>query len=361
MRTRAQHLITHERLLLAVKTALAAAIAWWIALRVPGVAAQYPYYAPLGAVACMYPTVAGSARQGMQTLLGLAVGFALAIPVILLWSVSVLSVAVVVGVGVIAAGLPKLGAGRDWIPIASLFVLLLGGDDPEAYSFGYLIQMLVGVVVGLAVNMLVFPPLHLNGAIRGLENFRGMLSRQLSDMATALNETWPPEHEEWAQRESRLTELGQQVRSAVQLADSSKRGNVRRRRHDRDLNADYHSLQAMERIAFHLQDMTEVLAGAIWRSPEATPLAPALVKPLGDAMSRTAKAIEDWDPEGQAMTDAEATLEELMRSIDTEASAQSRVQATASLGMSLRRILLTVRAESGRAGEAAHSASKSNQ
>lgn len=346
-RTRARQLITHERVLLAVKTALAAAIAWWIALRVPGVAAQYPYYAPLGAVACMYPTVAGSARQGFETLIGLSVGFALAFPIILIGDVSVVSVAIVVGVGVLAAGLPRLGAGRDWIPIASLFVLLLGGENPEEYSFSYLIQMLVGVVVGLAVNMLVFPPLHLDGAIRGLQNFREMLARQLSDMAAALNESWPPEHEEWSERESRLSELGQEVRSAVQLADNSRRGNPRRRRHHRDLDADYHWLQAMERIAFHVEDMTEVLAGVIWRTPESTPLPPALVQPLGDAMARTAEAINEWDPEGSTMTDAEEAVERLMQQIAAGAAAEERIQATAALGMDLRRILLTVRAESG--------------
>lgn len=345
--TGVRRLITHERLHLAVKTALAAAIAWWIALRMPGVASEYPYYAPLGAVACMYPTIAGSARQGFQTLLGLALGFALAMPVILMGEVSVLSVAIVVGVGVLAAGLPKIGAGRDWIPIASLFVLLVGGDDPEAYSFAYLLQMLVGVLVGLAVNMVVFPPLHLDGAVRGLENFRGLLARQLGDMAAAIHEAWPPEHEEWSEREGRLSTIGQQVRSAVQLADSSRSGNVRRRRHQRDLTADYHALQAMERIAFHVQDMTEVLAGVIWRTPEATPLPPVLVEPLGAAMSLTADAVHEWDPESSAMTDAEAAVERLMQHINTSAAAEHRVQATASLGMSLRRILLTVRAESG--------------
>lgn len=344
-RTRVRRLITHERVLLAVKTALAAAIAWWIALRVPGVAAQYPYYAPLGAVACMYPTVAGSARQGFETLLGLAVGFALAFPVILIGDVSLLAVAIVVGVGVLAAGLPKIGAGRDWIPIASLFVLLIGGENPEEYSFGYLVQMLVGVIVGLAVNMLIFPPLHLNGAISGLQNFRELLARQLSDMAAAIGESWPPEHEEWSQRESDLSDLGHEVRAAVQLADSSRHGNLRRRRHQRDLDADYHTLQAMERIAFHVQDMTEVLAGAIWHTPESTPLAPALVRPLENAVSLTAKAIDDWDPDGSSMSDAEEAVEDLMRQISASAASDERIQATASLGMDLRRILLTVRAE----------------
>lgn len=345
--TRARQLVTHERVLLAIKTALAAAIAWWIALRVPGVAAQYPYYAPLGAVACMYPTVAGSARQGIQTLIGLAVGFALAFPVILIGDVSVVSVAIVVGVGVLAAGLPRLGAGRDWIPIASLFVLLVGGENPEEYSFGYLIQMLVGVIVGLSVNMLVFPPLHLDGAIRGLQDFRALLARQLSDMAEAINESWPPEHEEWAERESKLTELGREVRSAVQLADTSRQGNPRRRRHKHDLDADYNRLQAMERIAFYVQNMTEVLAGVIWRTPESTPLPPALIRPLGDAIARTAEAVDEWDPESSTMTRAEEAVEHLMQQISSGAAAEERIQATAALGMDLRRILLTVRAESG--------------
>ena len=221
-------LIRHKRLLLAVKAALAASIAWVIALQVPGVASEYPYYAPLGAVACMYPTIAGSARQGIQTLVGLAIGFALAFPVIILGDISVISVAVVVGLGVLAGGLPRIGAGRDWIPIAALFVLLLGGDDPDGYSFGYLVQMLVGVAVGLIVNILIVPPLHLTGVVQGLDSLRSALSLQLRDMGEALREQWPPEHKEWADRQNKLTAFSQEVRTAVHLADSSRHGNIRR-------------------------------------------------------------------------------------------------------------------------------------
>ncbi|WP_253905792.1 aromatic acid exporter family protein [Arthrobacter sp. H5] len=343
---RLRGLLLHQRLLLALKAGLAAAIAWWIALQVPGVASQYPYYAPLGAVACMYPTIAGSAKQGFQTLVGLAVGFVLAIPVILLGAVSVLSVALVVGMGVLLAGLPKLGAGRDWIPIAALFVLLLGGDDPDGYSFGYLLQMLVGVLVGLGVNMLIFPPLHLNGVVHGLADLRGSLARQLADMGAAINESWPPEHAEWAARQNQLTQLGREVRSAVQLADSSRHGNMRQRRHNRDLNADYDSLRAMERVAFHVEDMTEILAGIIWRSPESTPLPPALVAPLAEAVTRTGAAIESWDPEESHMTDAEDAVEHLIQQINHRAADNQRIDAIATLGMGLRRILLTIRAES---------------
>jgi len=71
-------LLAQPRLLMAAKGALAAALAYWIAPHVPGVAAEYPYYAPLGAVLALWPTVKTSLKQGLQTILGLVIGVLLA-------------------------------------------------------------------------------------------------------------------------------------------------------------------------------------------------------------------------------------------------------------------------------------------
>ena len=337
----------HGRVLLALKAALAAGIAWWVAQLVPGVASHYPYYAPLGALVCMYPTVAGSARTGIQTLIGLGAGILLAFPVILLGHPTSLTVGIVVVLGVLLAGLPRLGAGRDWIPMAALFVLLLGGDDADGYSLGYSLQMLVGVGVGLSVNALVFPPLHLNGVIQSLAELRSALAVQLSDMGAALRETWPPEHEEWASRQNRLTRLGAAARSAVQLADSSRRGNLRRYRNKRDLDADYHAVRAMERIAFYVEDMTEVLSDAIWRSGTAAPLPAALGAPLAEAIDCTSRAIEAWDAADSSMAEADAAVEALMQRVQSSAADNERIDAAATFGMGLRRILLTIRLDAG--------------
>ncbi|MBP2217254.1 aromatic acid exporter family protein [Arthrobacter sp. CAN_C5] len=344
--TRVGGLIRHKRLLLAFKAALAASIAWLVALQVPGVASEYPYYAPLGAVACMYPTIAGSAKQGFQTLVGLAIGFALAFPVIYFGDRSVVSVALVVGLGVLTAGLPHIGAGRDWIPVAALFVLLLGGDDPDGYSFGYLLQMLVGVTIGLIVNVLIIPPLHLNAVVAGLDSLRSALALQLRDMGEALREQWPPEHKDWADRQNKLTTFSKEVRTAVQLADSSRHGNIRQYRHKRDLAADFHSLQSMERITFYVEDMTELLTDVIWRTPESTPLPKPLGPPLAYAVKLTGTAVEEWDTTAESLTDAETAVEDLMQHLK-DVSPDERIDATASLGMALRRILLTIRADAG--------------
>src|SRR6478609_3196698 len=213
------------RLQLALKAALAAGIAFAIAPYMPGSAADYPYYAPLGALVAMYENVSGSMRQGVQTLVGLAIGIGLAFMLFSLGQPSPFTVALVMGLGVVLAGLPKIGSGSDWIPTAALLVLLVGGHNPDSFSFGYLFQMGVGVTVGIVVNLLVFPPLHFKAAALSLAELRLALARQLWDMATALEENWPPEHEDWSRRSEALATHARSVRAAVQKADASRQAN----------------------------------------------------------------------------------------------------------------------------------------
>ena len=87
------------RLLLAAKTAVAVGIAWAIAPHMPGITDEYPYYAPLGALVSMYPTLMGSAKSGLQTLLGLAAGIGLATLVILTVGPTWWTIPVIVGIG----------------------------------------------------------------------------------------------------------------------------------------------------------------------------------------------------------------------------------------------------------------------
>ncbi|MFZ3452300.1 FUSC family protein [Arthrobacter sp. 7Tela_A1] len=338
-------MLRYTRVQLAFKAALAVAIAWSVAPLVPGVASQYPYYAPLGALVCMYPTVAGSVRAGLQTLAGLLIGIGLALIALLFGGPTIWTIALIVGLGVLLAGIPRLGAGRDYLPVAALFVLVLGGDDADGYSYGYAVQMGVGVLIGLAVNAVVFPPLHLNGAVDGLAALRLNLARQLREMGTAVGESWPPEHEDWSNRRTELISFSREVREAVQLADSGRQGNLRSRRHQRDLSADFRALRAMERVTLYVEDMTEVLATAIWSTPQETPVSHELADSLERAMLATAEAVETWDDQTDEYAEAVAAVQDLVRQVNSSASPDSPVDAPASLAMSLRRVLRTVRTE----------------
>lgn len=78
--------------------------------------AHYSYYAPLGAVISMYPTLISSVRTGLQALLGLAVGAGLAFCVLALGGPPVVGVALVVVVGVLMSGLRFLGRAAAGCP-----------------------------------------------------------------------------------------------------------------------------------------------------------------------------------------------------------------------------------------------------
>jgi len=341
--TSAARALAAPRLQLAAKAGLAAGIAFWIAPFMPAAAAHYAYYAPLGALVAMYENVSGSMRQGLQTLVGLGVGIALAFVLISLGATP-LSVAAVMALGVLLAGLPRLGAGRDWIPTAALLVLLVGGQNPDDFSFGYLLQMGVGVAVGIAVNLLVFPPLHFNAAALSLAELRLTLARQLQDMGAAMHEKWPPEHEDWSRRSEDLARSARSVRAAVEKADASREANPRRRFHPRDVDEDYRSVRDLEQITFHIQDMTEVLADVIWSEDMPFTIPLPYSEPLAGALSAVGEVLrsaeeDDADRQAELFEAAHAAVASLEDRTAAEGNGAGTPSAAGSILLSLHRIL----------------------
>ena len=336
------------RLQLAMKAALAAGIAFGIAPFMPGSAADYPYYAPLGALVAMYENVSGSIRQGVQTLVGLAIGIGLAFVLVSLGDPTPVSVAIVMGFGVVLAGLPRIGSGSDWIPTAALLVLLVGGNNPDSFSFGYLVQMGAGVTVGILVNLFVFPPLHFNAAALSIAELRLTLARQLGDMGKALKESWPPEHEDWSGRSEALAGSARSVRLAVEKADASRQANPRRRLHPRDVELDYRNLRDLERVTFHVQDVTQVLSDVIWAGDTPFVIPDEYAVPLADAMAAVAdvlRSIEEESPERQAelVGTADVAVKELTARIGAEEAATDAPSAVESILLSLHRMLRVVK------------------
>jgi hypothetical protein len=343
----ARALLAQPRLLLAVKTALAAGLAWWIAPRVPGVAAEYPYYAPLGAIIAMYPTVRSSVRLGAQSLLGVFLGIVLATVVTMLQTgyPGVLTVAVLAGVGVLVGGVRRLGAGRDWVLTAGLFVLLLGGSSSEEYSIGYIVQVGIGVVVGVLVNLLVVPPLYTGQADDRLRRTRAALADRFDDVAGVFAVRWPLEDHDWETRLEGVPATMRDVREQVRQAEESRSLNPRRivvRR--RDPGAERRDLAALERVSFHLQDLAEV-SGILARR---IGVQIGLPDALAGSVSRAAAAVAVVVREGlggddggvEAFTAARRAVAELWQAIDDSgAGSATDVSGGVSIAVSLGRTI----------------------
>ncbi|WP_161498716.1 FUSC family protein [Microterricola pindariensis] len=356
IRTSLNTWITHSRLLLAAKTALAVGLAWLIAPLVPGVADEYPYYAPLGALVSMTPTLMGSVRTGLQTVVGLGLGILLAGAVLVLWEPNVLTISLAVGIGMLIAGSRWLTVGGEYVPTAALFVLIIGGANADNYSIGYLVQMAVGIVVGLGVNLLIFPPLTVTAAVLRLNEFRELLARHLQEMSTALQEEWPPQNEEWATRDELLRTTSDAVRTALQEAEESRKANPRAQLQKRDLGLDYAQLQTLETITFHVRDMTDVLAASIWERGFAAELPDDLRAPVGEVLKAVAGALlarngADSDPETVAVADDALTA--LLDRLDERSETTSSTLSVAlAIAMNARRILAALAPKPPAAGNA---------
>ena len=283
--------VTRDRLFFAVKTALAVGIAWILAHLLPGVTDDYPYYAPLGALISMHPTLMDSVKSSVQTLAGLAVGICLALLVVVTAGPTVWSLALVAAVAVLLSGTGWFGAGREYIAVAALFVLIIGGPDADAYSLGYVTQTAVGLTVGLGVNLALAPGTFSAAAKARIAEYQRDLAEHLAGIGDALAESWPPERAEWTRDAEALETTARDVRSALAEADRSRKGNPRALggRHATD-SAHMH-LETLESVAVRVRDISDALEDVVRERPTAFPLDPTLIPLIGRACQATAGAI----------------------------------------------------------------------
>ncbi|MBK0418793.1 FUSC family protein [Leucobacter sp. CSA1] len=261
-----------SRLVLAVKTAAAAAIAWYFAPYVPLAESEYSYYAPLGVLVSMYSTVVDSVRTGLQTLLGLGAGIVLglgALTFVTLGVPAIVSMALLVAGGVALGGLQIFGAGRDWIALAGIMVLLLGGRNADDFSFSYLATMGFGVLVGLIVQLLAVPPLYLSEARTRLSDLRRALGDCLEETATAVEDG---RRDSGALQEAidSLTGTATAASEEIRQAQRSRRVNPRARRRgheNEDIDAQFRSL---DHVVFFVRALSDLIEQ---RTPDQVPAA----------------------------------------------------------------------------------------
>jgi uncharacterized membrane protein YgaE (UPF0421/DUF939 family) len=327
---------TQPRLLHAGKAAGAAALAWVVAQHVPGVASDYPYYAPLGAVIAMQTTVFAGLRSGIQTLVGIALGIGVAGLTMWIGDPGVLAVALAVGIGVLVGGFRILGEGSSWVSTAALFVLLVGGAHAEGYSLGYLVQMAVGVVVGLLVNFLVFPPLHFWDAEHRIDAVNGVLADHLDGLAAVLREG-KRDVAVWDKQQDRLDRAIADVRSRVSIAHESRRINPRGalRGSRARLQEDGARFRALERVAWYTTDLTELVARSGPVSEGIGRPDPAFAEPLAAALDQIAAVIRGTSPD----RDADTAVAAIEKALDASRENPSHVAVTSAALVALRGIV----------------------
>jgi hypothetical protein len=218
-------LSANGRVTTALKAGFAAVCAWLVGRYVVG--HGNPYFAPIAALVSVHATVVQSLREGVRyvTCFGLGVLVAAASAEIL--GLGPVSLAITLVTGTLLGSWARFGGQGLEVPFTATFVLLLGGSDPEGFVAGRLLDVLVGVPIGIGVNALLLAPLHVQPAADGLRRIAGDTADLFDDMADGLTERWPPKNPDWSKRGQALDSALREALRAMSHADESLRLNPR--------------------------------------------------------------------------------------------------------------------------------------
>ncbi|MEE6273755.1 FUSC family protein [Georgenia wangjunii] len=281
----------HPRLAMAVRAAVAAAIAWYVGLAMPDPLGDYPYYAPMGAVVATSFTLAGSVRESVQAVASIALGAVIALVIDSVGEPNVLGVALVVALGVLVAGWRVLGSMGSWVVTGALFTLVFGQTDPAGYVGAFAGLTAVGAAIGLGVTW-VFPALPLAPAQEAVMRVRAMLVAQLRDLADGLDRDTPPDADEWAAHRRTLEPLIATMRTAVREAEEAGRGNRRARHYAEPLAHSVQQARSLDQAAFLVENLTEILISEERAENERVALGPELRPAAARALAALATALE---------------------------------------------------------------------
>lgn len=259
----------HPRWAVAIRAALAASLAWAVAGLLPGPAADYPYYAPFGAVIATTFSLAGSVRESVQSVAAIAVGGAVGWVVDFIPAPEPLAVALVVIPAVVLAGWRRLGPMGGWVPTAALFTLIVGHGE-ATYVGAYAGLTLLGAVIGIAVNA-VLPPLPLAPAQDAVARFRQTLATDLGELADLIESDKLPSLADWEREHSSSPRERAQMHTAVTEVGEAAQRNRRARRYSGSIDALREEAQVLDRLGLVVSDLADLLltdigAGRVDRS-----------------------------------------------------------------------------------------------
>ena len=287
------------RIALAAKSATAAALAWLCVQPFGGVADDYPYYAPFGAVVAVTGTLASSVRSGSQAASAIVAGAAIATGARLLPLPEFAALAAVVALGVVVGGWRRLGEMGSWVPISGLFILILGAGDPVHYVAAYLGLTSLGALIGIAING-AFPPLPLTATTLALRRLRSTLAEKLEDLADGLVQEELPSAPDWRRRQRHLQPHVEEVRRLAQETTEARRANWRARHWQQTATLQHRHARTLERLSALVE---EIVALVIEREAEGVPevaLGPGLRPPTARSLAAVAEVLRadpferDW-------------------------------------------------------------------
>jgi uncharacterized membrane protein YccC len=275
-----------------LKTALAAVIAWVLASTVFGL--SQPFLAPWAALLVVHATVFRSFSQGAMQVAATFTAVLLAAAVGQVFGMDTWAVVVLLVVGMFLGATPWLGA--DTTTIASTAVVVLTTGYGDILLLSRLVDTAIGVVVGLAVNLMVWPPLRRRTTIVAMDRIDDDIGELLIDIGTKM--AGGCDHDDihgWIERTRDLDGDLDHAWSLVRQASESARLNPRRSA--RGLRDPHHWRQLLRRMEQTLAEIRSMARTLDAHVAKRNTWQPEFAAPWTSLVAETGRAVADADPE----------------------------------------------------------------
>lgn len=267
-------------LLQIVKGVVAATGSWWLSTAV--LSSQMPFLAPWTALLTVHATVYRSLSRGAQSTVASTIGVALSFVIGTYLGVNIWTFALALLVGLVGARLSWIRDEGIAIATTAIFVLGSGFGSQQPLLLERIIEVALGVAVGLVVNLTVIPPIRDRQASRYIDSINRRMGDVLISMSQEFSDSWDTDRaEEWFQEtESMSEELStawQSVRFAKESRRVNPRGRLRRKVQSNRLNKaqeqasaeSYESiLQRVDEGIAHLRHLARTLREATYANGE---------------------------------------------------------------------------------------------
>ncbi|MGP5376610.1 FUSC family protein [Brachybacterium alimentarium] len=211
------------------KAVIAGTVAWWLSRDV--LDSQMPFLAPWTALLTVQLTVYRSVSHGLQTLVASILGVALSFVIGVGLGVSVGTFALALAVGMLVALVPWIRDEGIAIATTGIFVLGAGFGEQQPLLLDRIVEIALGVGVGVVVNLLIVPPLREKQASRYVDSINRRMGGVLVDMADEFATAWDMERADaWVEETRAMSEELGGAWQMVRFARESERGNPRTRR-----------------------------------------------------------------------------------------------------------------------------------
>ena len=167
-----------------LKTTLATVLAWVLAAQ--ALHLRQPYLAPWAALLTIHATVFGTLRRGLQQAGASVAGVLVAFAAGRLFGLGAASVAAVILVGLVVGAVPGLRAETTTTAATALIVLTNGYSDDGSILGARLLDTVIGIALGLLINLLVWPPLRDRSVAALIDTVARRVGTLLGDMAAGV-------------------------------------------------------------------------------------------------------------------------------------------------------------------------------